>query len=119
MDRVYLRGLRVEAVIGIHPWEREVRQLMLLDIELATDASAVAATDDVATAVDYSAVAERVTEFLQTEQFRLLETLAESTAALLMQEFAVPWVRLRVGKPGAVNAAEEVGVEIERGERPS
>ena len=107
----------MEAVIGIHPWEREVRQLLVLDLELATDAHAVASADDVAAAVDYSAVAERVAGFLQAEQFRLLETLADATAALLMQEFGVPWLRLRVGKPGAVNDADEVGVEIERGER--
>lgn len=117
MDRVYLERLRVEAVIGIHAWEREVRQPLVLDIELATDARAVAAADDVTAAVDYSAVAERVTAFLQAEQFRLLETLAQATAGMLMQEFGVPWLRLRVGKPGAVNAAEEVGVQIERGER--
>ncbi len=116
MDRVFLSKLEIEAVIGIHPWEREVRQRLVLDLELATDASAVAAGDDIALAVDYSAVAERVTAFIQQGEYRLLETLAEETATMLREEFGVGWLRLRVGKPGAVPAAEAVGVEIERGE---
>ena len=117
MDRVYLNRLRVEATVGIHPWEREVRQLLVLDLELSTDAAAVAAAADIGAAVDYSAVAERVTSFVQQGEYMLLETLAEETAAMLQAEFGVAWLRLRVGKPGAVPAAGEVGVAIERGRR--
>ena len=116
MDRVFIDGLRVEAVIGIHPWERHVRQPLSLDLEVATDAARVARTDDIATAVDYSALAERLTGFIQEGRFRLLETLAEEAAAMIMREFGASWLRLRVAKPGAVAAADAVGVEIERGE---
>jgi dihydroneopterin aldolase len=115
MDKVFLQDLRVEAIIGIHPWEREVRQQLLLQLEVATDVAAVAARDDIALAVDYSTLAGRVRDFIRDGQYRLLETLAEETAAMIMGEFGVSWLRLRVGKPGAVPAAGSVGVEIERG----
>ena len=114
MDRVYLRDLAIDAVIGIHPWEREVRQTLLLQLELACDIAAVAATGTIADAVDYSAVADRLTAFIQNQRFELLESLAEESAAMLFAEFGVAWLRLQVGKPGAVAAAGEVGVVIER-----
>lgn len=115
MDKVFLQDLKVEAVIGIHPWEREVRQRLVLQLEVSTDVSAVAASDDIDLAVDYSVLADRVRDFIRDGQYRLLETLAEETAAMIREEFGVGWLRLRVGKPGAVIAAGAVGVEIERG----
>ena len=115
MDRVYLRDLEIEAVIGIHPWEREVEQRLVLQIEVAVDVAAVAARDDIAQTVDYHALALRVGEFIRAGRYRLLETLAEETAAMIMAEFGVGWLRLEVGKPGAVANAGEVGVEVERG----
>ncbi len=114
MDKVYLKDLEIEAVIGIHPWEREVRQTLLLQLELSTDTAAVAAAGDIAAAVDYSAVADRLTSLVQQGCYELLETLAEDAAAMLFKEFGVQWLRLQVGKPGAVASAREVGVAIER-----
>lgn len=115
MDRVYLENLRVAAIIGIHPWEREVLQQLVLQLEVAVDVAAVAARDDLALSVDYSALADRLCEFVRDGRYRLLETLAEEAAAMIIEEFGVSWLRLRVGKPGAVTSAGEVGVEIERG----
>ena len=114
-DRVLVRGLVVEAVIGIHDWERKVRQTLVLDLEVATDIAAVAATDDIAATVDYHALSERVSAFVQAGEYRLLETLAEEAAAMILEEFAADWLRLQVSKPGAVPAADSVGVVIERG----
>ena len=113
-DKVTVTGLRVEAVIGIHDWERKVRQPLLFDIAVSTDVARVAAADDLALAVDYHALAVRVSEFVQAGNYRLLETLAEETSAMILAEFGVGWLRLRVVKPGAVSAADSVGVEVER-----
>jgi dihydroneopterin aldolase len=115
VGKVYLQDLEIEAVIGIHPWERDVRQRLVLQLEVAVDVAAVAARDDISLTVDYHALAGRIGEFVRTGQYRLLETLAEETAAMIMAEFGVRWLRLRVGKPGAVAGAGDVGVEIERG----
>ena len=113
-DRVTVTGLEVEAVIGIHDWERRVRQRLLVDLEVATDAARVAAADDIALAVDYSALSDRVCEFICLGSYRLLETLAEEAAAMILAEFGVEWLRLKVSKPGAVPAADSVAVVIER-----
>ncbi|MBN7797800.1 dihydroneopterin aldolase [Parahaliea mediterranea] len=117
MDTVFIRELAVDTVIGVYGWERTVRQTLLLDLEMAWDNRPAAAGDELARALDYAAVAERITRFAAGSEFQLIETLAEQVAALVRAEFAVPWLRLRVCKPGAVAAARDVGVLIERGER--
>ena len=118
MDTVFISDLRVDAVIGIFDWERRIRQTLSVDIELAADCGAAAASDDVAQAVDYKAVAKRVAAFLRESRFRLVETAAERTAEMLRAEVGVAWVRLRLHKPGALRDARDVGVVIERGEWP-
>ena len=118
MDTVHIEGLRADTVIGVYDWERAVRQTLVLDLELAGDNRRAADSDRVQDALDYAAVAGRVLAFVEGSDFRLIETLAERLAELVMREFGVPWLRLRVSKPGAVMQARTVGVAIERGERP-
>lgn len=117
MDIVFIRELRVDVIIGVFDWERCVRQSVVLDLELASDNRRAAANDDIADAVDYAAISQRVVDFIETSEFRLIETMAEQVAALVLAEFGVAWLRLRLCKPGAVAAARDVGVVIERGER--
>ncbi len=117
MDIVFLRELRIETVIGIYDWEREIKQPVILDLEMATDVSKGAATDRIEDALDYKAVTKRLIQFVGESQFQLVETLAERCAGIILDEFAVPWVRLSVNKVGAVTGARDVGVLIERGER--
>ncbi|MFN3581917.1 MAG: dihydroneopterin aldolase [Pseudomonas sp.] len=116
MDQVFIKGLAVEAVIGVYDWERSILQPLVLDLDLGWDIRAAAAGDDLSATLDYAAVSTRVLEFVAASQFLLVEALAEHVAALIMQEFSVPWLRLRVTKPGAVaEASGGVGVVIERG----
>ena len=118
MDIVFIRELRAETVIGVYDWERGIRQAVVLDLELATDNRRAAASDSIRDALDYAAVSERLLSFIEASEFQLIETLAERLADILLGEFGVPWLRLRLSKPGAVAAASDVGVEIERGEKP-
>lgn len=118
MDIVYIRALRADTIIGVYDWERLVRQSVVLDLELATDNRRAAADDRIADALDYAAVSARVLTFIEGSDFQLIETMAEQVASLVLSEFAVPWLRLRLAKPGAVARAEEVGVVIERGKKP-
>jgi len=118
MDIVFLRGLRIETVIGIYDWERQIKQPVILDIEMASDITRGAATDRIEDALDYKAVSKRLKQFVGEAHFELVETLAERCAAIIRDEFGVPWVRLTLNKTGAVTDAEGVGVIIERGERP-
>jgi 7,8-dihydroneopterin aldolase/epimerase/oxygenase len=117
MDIIYLRDLRIEAVIGIYEWERRAKQTVSLDVEMGTDIRAAAAADDIEHALNYKAVSKRLVDFVGNSEFLLVETLAERVAEILLSEFNVPWLRLRISKPGAIRAARDVGVIIERGSR--
>ncbi|MEW8038855.1 MAG: dihydroneopterin aldolase [Candidatus Thiodiazotropha endolucinida] len=115
MDIVFIRDLRVDTVIGIYDWERKIRQTVIFDLEMGTDIAKAAATDDIEDTLDYKAVSKRLVSFVRESEFQLVETLAERCAGIVLQEFRVPWVRLTLNKVGAVSAARDVGVIIERG----
>ena len=114
MDIVYLNELEIETVVGIYPWERQVKQAVVLDLEMGADIRRAAASDCIKEALDYKAVAKRLIDFVSHNEFQLVETLAERSAELVLQEFPVQWLRLRLNKRGAVRGARGVGIIIER-----
>ncbi len=118
-DRVLIEGLEVRTVIGIYDWEREIRQTVRLDLEMAWDISRAAKSDDIADTLDYKAVSKRLIAFIESSSFGLIEALAEQCAQIVLQEFSVPWLRLKLSKPGAVRGSENVAVQIERSRQPS
>lgn len=118
MNSVYIKGLRAQAVIGVYDWERLVRQPLVIDLEMASDTARAAASDAIADALDYAAISQRVLALVEGSEYQLLETLADAVATMVMRDFSVPWLRLRLGKPGAVAEAEDVGVIVEAGVRP-
>ena len=117
MDVVYLNDLRIETVIGIYPWERRLKQVVVLDLEMGADIRKAGKTDAIEDTLNYKDVAKRVIGFVQESQFKLVEALAEGIADILLNEFHVPWFRLKVNKQGAVSGVRDVGVIIERGRR--
>ena len=117
MDIVYIRDLKIETVIGIYDWEREIKQTVSLDLEMAHDISRAAETDDIADTLNYKAVAKRLISFIGDSEFLLVETMAERCAEIVRTEFSVPWLKLRLSKPGAVRGSQDVGVIIERGNK--
>lgn len=118
MDIVYIRDLRIDTIIGIYDWEREVRQTVSIDLEMASDIRKAAETDDIQYALNYKAVSKRLIAYIENRNALLVETLAEEIAQVIRTEFEVPWLRLRLSKPGAVRGARDVGLIIERGEKP-
>lgn len=118
MDIIYLNDLRIDTVIGIYDWERRIKQTVSLDLEMATDIRKAAASDSIEDTLDYKAVAKRLISFVGESKFQLVETLAEQVASIILTEFNVPWVRVRLNKKGAVRYAGDVGIIIERGQRP-
>ncbi|MBP8019756.1 MAG: dihydroneopterin aldolase [Agitococcus sp.] len=117
MDILYIRNLKVDAVVGIFSWEKRIRQPLHLDLEIAIDIRKAAATDDIQYALDYKTVSTRLTQFISQSEWHLIETLAEKIAALLMSEFGVTWLRLKLSKPAALPSADSVGLMIERGDK--
>jgi len=113
-DRVFIEDLRINTIIGIYEWEREVKQTVALDIEMAADNTKPAGSENIEDALNYKAVAKRLIAFTEESQFQLVETLAERLAEIIITEFNVPWLRLKLSKPGAVTGTRSVGVIIER-----
>ena len=113
-DKVFIDGLEIEALIGIYDWERRIRQPLLFDIEMAFDNRRPAASDAIEDTLNYKDVSKRLIEFVSQSDFGLVETLAERCAAIILDEFDVRHVRLKLSKPGAVRGARAVGVIIER-----
>ncbi|AKS40668.1 dihydroneopterin aldolase [Wenzhouxiangella marina] len=118
MDIVFISDLDIDTVIGIYDWEREIRQTVRLNIEMNADIARAAATDHIDDTLDYKAVAKRLIGFVEKSEFGLVETLAERCAEIILSEFPVQWLRLKLDKPGAVRGSRSVGVIIERGQRP-
>lgn len=114
MDIVFIEDLRIDTVIGIYDWERRIRQTVALDIEMRFDNTKPAASDRIDDTLDYKAVAKRLIAYVEAAEFQLVESLAERCAAIILAEFSVEHVRLRLSKPGAVRGSRAVGVQIER-----
>ena len=113
-DRIFLHGLTADCIIGFIDWERRVRQTVVVDLEMPVDCRHAALTDQVADTLDYKKVAKRALEFIGASDFKLVETLAHRLALLILEEFAVEWVRVSLNKPGAIRNSRDVGVVIER-----
>lgn len=117
MDIIFLGGLEIKTIIGIFDWERETKQMVVLDIEMATDIRTAAQTDNIEDALDYKTVSKRIISFVEESQFFLVEKLIEEIATIIRNEFHVPWVRITLNKKGAISGASDVGLVIERGEK--
>ncbi len=114
MDHIFLHDLKVETIVGIWDWERKIRQTVSIDLKMGADIRRAAASDDIDETLNYKLVAKRVQQFVGDSSFQLVETLAERIAEVILDDFDVPWVEVRVNKPGAIRGAREVGVKIRR-----
>ncbi len=114
MDHIFLHDLKVETIVGIWDWERKIHQTVSIDLEMGADIRRAAASDDIDDTLNYKLVAKRVQQFVGDSSFKLVETLAERIAELILNDFDVPWVEVRVNKPGAIRGARDVGVRIRR-----
>lgn len=114
-DRVFIEQLEVITTIGVYDWEQEIKQKLVLDIEMAHNNQPAGASDNVEDALDYFSVSQAVLAHIQNGRFLLVERVAEEVASLIMTQFNVPWLRIKLRKPGAVPQASSVGVIIERG----
>jgi dihydroneopterin aldolase len=113
-DTIFLTDLKIKTVVGIWEWERKIRQTVSIDLELGADIRRAAASDNIEDTLNYKKVAKRVQQFVADSAFQLVETMAEKIAEIVLAEFDVPWVQVRVNKPGAIRGARDVGVLIRR-----
>lgn len=113
-DKVFVTQLKVDTTIGVYEWEKKIKQSLFFDLVMSTDISVAAQGDDINEAVDYSKVSDLVTEYVSSNQFELIETVAEQVASLILEKFNVSQITVTLNKPGAVKNAQSVGVEITR-----
>jgi 7,8-dihydroneopterin aldolase/epimerase/oxygenase len=114
MDKIFIHALKTEAIVGIFDWERQVRQTVVMDIEFRADIRKAALSDSIDDTLNYKRVAKRVLGFVEESSFHLVETLAESVAMLILEEFGLSWVSIALSKPGAIRSSRDVGVMLER-----
>jgi dihydroneopterin aldolase len=114
MDKIFIRALKTETIVGIFDWERQVKQAVVVDIEFSADIAKAALSDSIDDTLNYKGVAKRVLAFVDESSFHLVETLAEHIAMLILEEFGVSWVSLALSKPGAIRSSRDVGVMLER-----
>lgn len=119
MDLIFIRELKIDTIIGINDWERATKQTVSLDLDMGTDITEAARSDDIEKTLNYKAVSKRLIDFVEGSEFLLVETLAERIAEIILGEFEVPWVRVQLSKPGAVRGSRDSGVIIERGHKGS
>lgn len=117
MDTIFLRDLRIRTIVGIWEWERRMPQIVSIDLDMGIDIRRAARSDQIEDTLDYKSVTQRVKSLVADSGFNLIETMAEQIAALIIDEFGVPWVRVAVHKPWAIRGSRDVGVVIERGSR--
>lgn len=113
-DTIFLQNLKVDTIVGIWDWERKIRQTVSIDLEMGADIRRAAENDDIESTLNYKLVAKRVQQFVAVSEFKLVETMAQKIAEVVLQEFDVPWIQVRVSKPGAIRNAKNVGVLIRR-----
>lgn len=115
MDIVYIKELQIQTIIGIFDWERETKQTISIDLEMGCNIKPAAQSDSIEDALDYKSVSKRIINFVEQSEFQLVETMAERIAEIILNEYRVPWLKLRLGKPGALRGSTDVGILIERG----
>lgn len=115
MDKVIIRQLQIDTVIGVYEWEKSIKQSLYIDLDMAWANSKAGRTDDYQYALCYESVSKRLLQLITEQPIELIETVAEKTANCLLTEFGVKWVKVCVTKPSALKNANTVGVEIERG----
>lgn len=113
-DLVFIEDLRIQTVIGVYDWEREITQTVSLDLQMAFDIRLAGKSDSITDTLDYKAVSKRLIQVVEGGEFQLVEALAEHCAEIVLAEFPVEWLRLKLSKPGAVRGSSAVGVIIER-----
>ena len=113
-DRIYVEDLRVKGTIGIFDWEKKIKQEISLSYEIDHDNFSASKEDKIEATTDYKTITKKIISFIEENKFELVETFAEKITEMVIKDFDVNWIKLRVSKPGALRFSKDVGVIIER-----
>jgi dihydroneopterin aldolase len=112
-DRIFIRDLTFDAILGILPEERIQPQPVVINLTLVTDTTAAAASKNIDDTLNYAELADATQAITVTGEYLLIESLVEDIAKLCL-EAGADAVTVRVEKPDAIAPARAVGVEIYR-----
>lgn len=118
MDSVFIQELKIKTHLGVPDWERLIPQTVILDIEIALPQGIDYRADDIALTIDYGQVSQRITQILQAQSFKLVERMAQVVCDCVLDEFAAPWVQVKISKPNILPNAKAVGMIMQRGQKP-
>ena len=114
MDKVFIENLEIETIIGIFGWEREVKQIVRISLEMSFDISKAGKSDKIDDALDYKKIGKSIVNLVENSSFFLVEKMAEEIASLVLKNEQIEEIKLCVEKPGALRGSKSVGVEILR-----
>ena len=114
MDKIFLKNLRLKTRIGLFEWEKQIDQIINIDLEAGFDISKAAETDDVKHSLDYKTISNRIKEYVKQNTHELIETLIENITQMILKDFDVEYVTLSISKPGAIRDSKDVGITITR-----
>ena len=114
MDKIFLKSLRLKTRIGLFDWEKQIDQIINIDLEAGFDISKAAETDDVKHSLDYKTISNAIKEYVENNNHELIETLIENIAQMILKGFDVEYITLSISKPGAIRDSKDVGITITR-----
>ncbi len=114
MDKFVIKDLQIETIVGIYDWEKEVKQIISLDIEIDYDMKKPSRSDKLSDTLNYKKISKRVISLVEKSRTNLIENLAEKIAQTIIKEFKVKKVKLFLKKSGALRGSELVGIKIQR-----
>ena len=117
MDKVFIKDLEIETIIGIFGWEREVKQIVKISLEMSFDISKSGKSDQIEDALDYKKIGKSIVSLVENSSFFLVEKMAEEIAKLVLKNKQIKDISLKVEKPGALRGSKSVGVDIFRRQR--
>ena len=117
MDKIFLKNLRLLTRIGLFEWEKQIEQIIRIDLEVGFDIKKAAETDDVSYSLDYKTLSNRVKDYVDNNTHELIETLIENIAGIILKEFNVEYITISISKPGAIRDSEDVGITITRSKK--
>ncbi len=114
MDTVFIQGLKATTTIGVYQHERNIKQTLIIDLEMSFDNRPPGQSDNFSHALDYEAISQRTLSYTESNKHYLIEAVAENLSRILLEEFSIDKLVLTISKPGAVSTADNVGVRIVR-----
>ena len=113
-----IHQLKLATKIGVLPWEQQVKQTILLDIELDLNTEKARQSDDLDDTLDYRTLTESIRTYLEQHTYKLLESLAENLVDFIQQASQSSWVHLTIKKPQALAHTQYVAISVSRGHKP-